>query len=122
MSERASTAMPRTCSGDIYPAVRSEGRGGRSECSSDVCSSDLKRPLARDDLVEDCPKAEYVRARIHSNAAHLLGRHISRCPQHYPRLRGVGHGWKRAVVAGVGLSEFRKPEVQNLDPPILRDE
>ena len=54
----------------------------------------VKCAFARQHLVENCPKAEYVGARIQNQAPHLLGRHVSRRSQHHAGLRAVGNGWQ----------------------------
>ena len=51
-----------------------------------------ERPLAREQLVEDRPEREDVRAVIHGKPAHLLGRHVPDRPHHGPGLRVPGHG------------------------------
>ncbi len=82
----------------------------------------VKSPFTRDHLEQNRPKTEYIGARIHRHAAHLLRRHIPRRAQHHARLRGVGHGGQRGVVTGIELSQFGQPKVQNLDPSILGEE
>ncbi len=82
----------------------------------------MKRPFAGDHLVEDGAKAEYVGARIHRHAAHLLRRHVSRSAQYHARLGRVCHGGQRSMIARLRLSQFGQTEVENFYAPIFGDE
>src|SRR5260370_11801809 len=82
----------------------------------------VKRALARNHFVENRGEAEYVGARIHGQAAHLLRRHISRSTHHYAGFGSVSHGGQRSVIARLRLSQFGEAEVENFYAAILRDE
>ena len=79
--------------------------------------------LAREQLVEDRPEREDVRAVIDRESFHLLGRHVADRPHDRPGLRvsRVRRG-ARLLARGNGLDSLRQAEVEDLDVAVSRDE
>ena len=80
----------------------------------------LERLLAREQLVEDRPEGEDVRAVIDGQPPHLLGRHVAHRPHHRPGLR-VARARRRArlLARGDRLDPLRQAEVEDLDVAVL---
>ena len=79
--------------------------------------------LAREHLVQDRPEGEEVRPLVRGLPPHLLGRHVAHRPEHDAGLRAAGDGAHVRLSALVLLGlELREPEVEDLDPAVLRQE
>ena len=80
-----------------------------------------KSPLARQHLVQDRPESEEIAALVGGLPAHLLGRHVPHRPQHHAGLRSARYRPQVRLAALVRLRlQLRQPEVQDLDPAVLR--
>src|SRR5262249_1459507 len=74
-------------------------------------------------FVKDHPEREDVRAVIRLLSAHLLRRHVTDCPHYDARIGDPFLRGRVLVYAAVLLRvEFGKTEIQDLHPPIVRDE
>ena len=83
----------------------------------------LKRALTGQHLVEDPAEGEDVGARIDGLTLQLLGRHVAERSQHDASLRpGRGRGEVRKGAGFFLLRQLRQAEVEDLDPPVFRDE
>src|SRR5664280_1876297 len=80
----------------------------------------LKCLLTREQLVEDCPEGEEVRAVIDGKSSHLLGRHVSHRPHDRPRLCMTGGSRRARLLAwGNRLHPLRQAKVEDLDVAVL---
>ena len=84
----------------------------------------MERALARQHLVKNRAKREYVRSGIGRLALHLLGRHIA---ERSHDDAGLGSCRRRRQVrlrtrAALGLSQLCQTEVEDLDSPVFGDE
>jgi hypothetical protein len=82
----------------------------------------VERPLARQHFVENRAQAENVGARVERLAPDLLRRHVSRRSHHQARFCAAVGGSHQVFRTRIHLGEFGQPEVENLQPPIFRDE
>src|SRR6476646_10910158 len=75
----------------------------------------LKRPSSSHHLVENGPKAEYVRARVHSFPFGLFGGHVGNGPHDFALfgcwLEGAGHV---VLTCCSGFGKLRQAEVEYL--------
>ena len=83
----------------------------------------LERFPAREQLVEDRPEREDVRAVIDRKPLHLLGRHVAHRPHDHPGLR-VARARRRArlLARRDGLDPLRQAEVEDLEVAVSRNE
>ena len=95
----------------LLPDDRDEGLGA---------GLPLERPLARSHLVEDRAERELVRAEVEGLAARLLGRHVPGRAHDRAGLGRTDHGRQSGGVLRNRLGQFRQPEVEDLDVPVLR--
>ncbi len=84
----------------------------------------VKRPRARECLVEDRTEGKDVRARVGGFAFHLLGRHVAESPHDHARLRRGRRGRQVGLRTdgAVGLRQLRETEVEDLDAAVFGDE
>src|SRR5262249_49408965 len=82
-----------------------------------------KGPPPGDHFVEDHAEREDVRAMIRILAAHLLRRHVTDRAHNHPRIGDPFLRGRVLVYAAKLLRvEFGKTEIEDLHPPIVRDE
>ena len=80
--------------------------------------------LAGKHLVQDRSEGEDVAPPVRRLAFDLFGRHVAERAHHDARLGAGGGGGQIRLRAGanVALRQFRQAEIQNLHPPLFRDE
>ncbi len=84
----------------------------------------MERAVAREHLVEDRAEGEEVAAGVGRPSAHLLRRHVADRSEDDSRLGPGRRGRQIRLLARAlfGVRQLREAEVEDLQPPVLRDE
>ena len=110
--------------GNVPPRLRQLRRLVSHDCRHRLgVRVSLERLLAREQLVEDRPEREDVRAVIDRESLHLFGRHVARGPHDRAGLRVARARWRARLLAGSdGLDSLRQAEVEDLQVAVPGDE